>query len=187
MRVIGQNMCLKSARTRAAQGIRAARMCQIGGMNTLRCPKCHGTPDLPATGHTFWPMTQNPEISKAAAQHWRDGLFCGLDGIRTHDLLFRRQTLYPLSYKPVRPSTIPTCADDMRKRYVQTAYADARTSWTPRLMRRHYDTSIRRLVSAPTCQPPRRSTPRRSTRTLSTSALPADDARASVAHRPALG
>ena len=24
----------------------------------------------------------------------------GLDGDRTHDLLFRRQTLYPLSYKP---------------------------------------------------------------------------------------
>lgn len=171
----------------AAQGIRAARMCQVGGMNTLRCPQCHGTPDLPATGHTFWPITQNPETSKAAAQHWRDGLSCGLDGIRTHDLLFRRQTLYPLSYKPVRPSTIPTCADDVHKRYVQTAYADARASWTPRLMRRHYDTSIRRLISAPTCQPPHRSTPHRSTRTLSTSALPAGDARASAAHRPARG
>lgn len=95
-------------------------MCQVGGMNTLRCPQCHGTPDLPATGHTFWPITQNPEMSKAAAQHWRDGLFCGLDGIRTHDLLFRRQTLYPLSYKPVRPSTIPTCADDMCRRHAQT-------------------------------------------------------------------
>ena len=30
----------------------------------------------------------------------------GLDGDRTHDLLFRRQTLYPLSYKPVRQPTL---------------------------------------------------------------------------------
>ena len=30
----------------------------------------------------------------------------GLDGDRTHDLLFRRQTLYPLSYNPVRQPTL---------------------------------------------------------------------------------
>lgn len=79
-----------------------------------------------------WNSGDSPSthLTRPVAQHWRDGLFCGLDGIRTHDLLFRRQTLYPLSYKPVRRSTIPTCADDMRKRYVQTAYADARASWT---------------------------------------------------------
>ena len=30
----------------------------------------------------------------------------GLDGDRTHDLLFRRQTLYPLSYKPMQRTTV---------------------------------------------------------------------------------
>lgn len=157
-------MCPKSARTRCSPRHTVGSNVPDWRNGQSTMPQMPRHPGLPATGHTFWPITQNPEMSKAAAQHWRDGFSCGLDGIRTHDLLFRRQTLYPLSYKPVRPSTIPTCADDMHKRYVQTAYADARVSWTPR-----------------------RSTPHRSTRTLSTSALPAGDARASAAHRPARG
>ena len=127
-----------------------------------------------------WNSGDSPSthLTRPVAQHWRDGLFCGLDGIRTHDLLFRRQTLYPLSYKPVRRSTIPTCADDMRKRTHLMG---------PRFRRRHCDTSIRRPSAHRCFSTAHRSTQRRSMQTLSTSALPADDARASVAHRPALG
>lgn len=51
-------MCVQNQRGPvAAQGIRAVRMCQIGGMNTPRCPKCHGISDRPATGYTFCPIT----------------------------------------------------------------------------------------------------------------------------------
>ena len=38
--------------------------------------------------------------TKPASQDEESGLTCGLEGVRTLDLLFRRQTLYPLSYEP---------------------------------------------------------------------------------------
>lgn len=70
--------------------------------------------DKPAPG---MPVECDPTCANAgnhlrqAARLAPHSIVRGLDGIRTHDLLFRRQTLYPLSYKPVRQSTIPTCTD----------------------------------------------------------------------------
>lgn len=56
--------------------------------------------------HIFSPL--NPHRCAANAS--------GLDGDRTHDLLFRRQTLYPLSYKPVRHPTLHALFRNMRNR-----------------------------------------------------------------------
>ena len=58
---------------------------------------------------------------KKAPYRWYGAFAGGLEGIRTLDLLFRRQTLYPLSYEPetslaLRQATVllytiplPTC------------------------------------------------------------------------------
>ena len=51
--------------------------------------------------------TRIVSCSKYRLRAWPFTCLCGgLDGDRTHDLLFRRQTLYPLSYKPVRQPTL---------------------------------------------------------------------------------
>ena len=56
---------------------------------------------------------------------------CGLDGDRTHDLLFRRQTLYPLSYKPVRQTTLHCL--EMKA----TLFTEKRSSNLGSLLRKH--------------------------------------------------
>ena len=55
----------------------------------------------------------------------------GLDGDRTHDLLFRRQTLYPLSYKPVRQTTLHCL--EMKA----TLFTEKRSSNLGSLLRKH--------------------------------------------------
>ena len=75
-------------------------------------PPCNETTDPTPRGHTTrdsHPHTAAHQSTttlssysptKPASQDEESGLTCGLEGVRTLDLLFRRQTLYPLSYEP---------------------------------------------------------------------------------------